>query len=602
MREVLLVAALQSGALLLAVWATFRAFPAIPANAKAWIWRLAFLKPVACLVPFAAVTLNVLPAEPVVSASSVSLKPVPMRAIQLSAPVEPSPSFDPWLVLWLAGAVAVGSRGVWGWARANRVAQFADPITEPAYLWMLENLTKQAGISRSIDLLSSPGLESAMLLSGRRAVIVLPQATLEAGSSDDVRLMLAHEVAHLARHDLPWFGLIWLVQAGFFFNPVVWLAARASRLDHESATDRYAAELAAVPVQTYADMLLRATVVARTSLVPGILPMAESYRTIHQRLEAMKHFNNEPSRWRQTAIGLLALATAGLLPAYQLAQAEPPQVKLAKPAIKKEAVKEKAKALKKTKKALKPAKVKAASERKASKNAEWKFPDPIKGGFAKPKAEEGNNQAGASASRAEEGAVAGGVSGQNGFPLTDEFTKNFEAMAGGLSGRGGQSSSGGFSSGSSSSSSSASSSSNASSGSSNSSGQSSGSGSDSGGGGGQESTRRSFNGSGPSGNQNSNTNSGQNQSSSSSGTLNVSIDPKSTQVSFEFNRYDARTALRSLLQNTGKKFRIEKDVQGILTVTGKDLSFDSALQTLLRSANAQVKMEKGVFVVSAKRP
>jgi beta-lactamase regulating signal transducer with metallopeptidase domain len=600
MREVLLVAALQSGALLLAVWAIFRAFPAIPANAKAWIWRLAFLKPVACLVPFAAVTLHVLPAEPVVSASSVNLKPVPMRAIQLSAPVEPSPSFDPWLVLWLAGAVAVGSRGVWGWARANRVAQFADPITEPAYLWMLENLTKQAGISRSIDLLSSPGLESAMLLSGRRAVIVLPQATLEAGSSDDVRLMLAHEVAHLARHDLPWFGLIWLVQAGFFFNPVVWLAARASRLDHESATDRYAAELAAVPVQTYADMLLRATVVARTSLVPGILPMAEPYRTIHQRLEAMKHFNNKPSRWRQTAIGLLALATAGLLPAYQLAQAEPPQVKLAKPAVKKVGVKEKEKAVKKNKKALKPAKVKAASEKKASKNVEWNFPDPIKGGFAKPKAEEGSDQAGASASRFENGTATGGVSGQNELPSMAEFTKNFEAMAGGMSGRGGQSSSGGFSSGSSSSSSSASSSSNASSGSSNSSGQSSGS--DSGGGGGQESSRRSSNGSGPSGNQNSNTNSGQNQSSSSSGTLNVSIDPKSTQVSFEFNRYDAPTALRSLLQNTGKKFRIEKDVQGILTVTGKDLSFDSALQTLLRSANAQMKMEKGVFVISAKRP
>ncbi len=325
MRDTLLIAAIQSGALFLAVWLLFRLVPAIPVNAKAWVWRLAFLKPVLSLLPFAVVPLHVLPAPHVeVSAPEIVVAaPASISeatTVFVAAPEEP-PRIDPLLVIWLSGAAGVLGYGLLGWLRASRIVRHAQPVEDPTLRKMLLDLRHLAEIDTPVRLVRSSSVSSPMLVGGFKMTIVLPETVAE--DSSDMRLMLAHEVAHIARRDLVWFGASWLSQAIFFFNPMVWLAAHASRLDHESATDRYASQLANVPVQIYADMLLRATVVARTPLAPGFLPMAESYRTIHRRLEAMKHFNYKPSRMRSFALGALALTTVGMIPMYQLAEAAP---------------------------------------------------------------------------------------------------------------------------------------------------------------------------------------------------------------------------------------------------------------------------------------
>lgn len=329
-REAILLIALQSGALLLTIWGIFRLFPTIPANSKAWIWRLAFLKPLLSLLPFAVITLHVLPSNPVVSEPKTGINlsqgeasaSLSSNKIARESVSSQRSNADPILVIWILGACAIAGYGLWGLGKAVLIIRSASPITQPELQEALVDLMDRARVEPPINLLASPLVQSAMLVGGFRPTIVLPTSAVEEGSTSDLRLMLAHEIAHIARRDLTWFGVTSAVQTLFFFNPVVWLAAKCSRLDHESATDRFAAQLAGVPIHTYADMLLRATVAARIGLAPGTLRMAASYRTIHRRLEAMKHFNLKPSVWRKSAIAALALVTCGLLPTYQLAQAQ----------------------------------------------------------------------------------------------------------------------------------------------------------------------------------------------------------------------------------------------------------------------------------------
>lgn len=327
-RESLGLIALQTSALFLAIWGIFRLFPTIPVNSKAWIWRLAFLKPLLSLMPFAVVTLHVLPAsvvssQPAMVPDSNIVVPVSSPAAAISEPsLSITNSIDPVMTLWMLGVVGVGLYGIWGFVRALQIVRHSEPVVRTDLQERLVELMDKAKVEPPVQLLASPLVRSAMLVGGPRPAIVLPSAEVANGSLADLHLMLAHEVAHLSRRDLTWFGVTSTVQALFFFNPVVWLAAKCSRLDHESATDRYAAQLAGVPIQTYAEMLLRATVVARGSLAAGTLPMAASYRTIHRRLEAMKHFHLTPSPWRKSAIAALALVTCGLLPTYQIAEAQ----------------------------------------------------------------------------------------------------------------------------------------------------------------------------------------------------------------------------------------------------------------------------------------
>lgn len=323
-RETLAIAALQSGILFFVVWLVFRLVPSLSPNAKAWIWRLAFLKPLVAILPFAAITLHILPApsEPIPSSKSGTIvinnstKTTPTPATG-----EAKPTFDPLLSLWILGVVLVGGSGLVGALKISSTVRHAEPVKDEEILFELQKLLARANLKQRVRLLSSDTVKTPLVAGGFTPSIVLPSQTLQQEPLGDIRMMMAHEVAHIARRDLAWFSLAWVVQSLFFFNPVVWVAVRGARLDHESATDRHALALAGASTQTYAEMLLRATVVARTSIAPGVLPMSESYGTIHRRLEAMKHFQSTPSTWQTFGLGAFAVLIVGLVPSYIFAQA-----------------------------------------------------------------------------------------------------------------------------------------------------------------------------------------------------------------------------------------------------------------------------------------
>lgn len=323
-RETLAIAAIQSGILFLVVWLVFRLVPSLSPNAKAWVWRLAFLKPLVAILPFAAITLHILPAptEPIPSSKSGTIViNNSTKAAPTNLAVETKQALDPLLLVWGLGVVVVGGSGLVGAFKISSTVRHAEPVKDEEILFELQKLLARANLKQRVRLLSSDTVKTPLVAGGFTPSIVLPAQTLKQEPLGDIRMMMAHEVAHIARRDLAWFSLAWVVQSLFFFNPVVWVAVRGARLDHESATDRYALALAGASTQTYAEMLLRATVVARTSIAPGVLPMSESYGTIHRRLEAMKHFQSTPSAWQTFGLGAFAVLIVGLVPSYIFAQA-----------------------------------------------------------------------------------------------------------------------------------------------------------------------------------------------------------------------------------------------------------------------------------------
>lgn len=321
-----LLMSLQCAGLFLIIWVTFRLIPSISANTKAWVWRVALLKPLLGLLPLAVVSLHVLPAPlPDMSQGGNGSAIVVLgsgKAPTLPAPGSTDNPINPWMMAWLLGTAVVAAKGVRDIVGARRIAHRAESLDCPILQDYLHNLLRHTAPGKKVQLLVSADAKAAMLIGGRRPAIILPEPAIDV---DDARLIIAHELAHLLRRDLGWFGLAWVVQSIFFFNPFVWLAVRASHEAHESATDAQAIELAEVPASRYAEMLVRTLVSVRSPLVPGAAFMSGSYQSIHRRLETMKHFGSPSNPRRKAAVGALALAVACLMPAYQLAQASPPQ-------------------------------------------------------------------------------------------------------------------------------------------------------------------------------------------------------------------------------------------------------------------------------------
>lgn len=69
-----------------------------------------------------------------------------------------------------------------------------------------------------------------------RPVIVLPKSAIE-WSREKLQMVIAHELAHIERHDVLWHWIGRLAICVAWFNPLVWWAARRGVLDRERACD-----------------------------------------------------------------------------------------------------------------------------------------------------------------------------------------------------------------------------------------------------------------------------------------------------------------------------------------------------------------------------
>ena len=71
--------------------------------------------------------------------------------------------------------------------------------------------------------------------------------------------------------------------------------------------------------------------------------------------------------------------------------------------------------------------------------------------------------------------------------------------------------------------------------------------------------------------------------------------------SLELDQADIRDALRALFKNVGISYVIAPDVQGQISVSLKDVPFETALQNILKQVDATYRVEGGVYSI-IKRP
>lgn len=166
--------------------------------------------------------------------------PASVRVDVTDAPVIERPL--PWaqlvLVVWLAGVALALGRLVLLRKRLGRMLARVEPLDHPGVAADAAALARQAGIAVPrlgiLDDLASP-------IAVGRHCIVLPRWAVELLDREQLRAMLAHETAHLARNDPGWKFATMAWCAVLWFLPLVALARR--RLDEiaELACDAWAA-------------------------------------------------------------------------------------------------------------------------------------------------------------------------------------------------------------------------------------------------------------------------------------------------------------------------------------------------------------------------
>ncbi len=67
--------------------------------------------------------------------------------------------------------------------------------------------------------------------------------------------------------------------------------------------------------------------------------------------------------------------------------------------------------------------------------------------------------------------------------------------------------------------------------------------------------------------------------------------------SLEYQQADVREALRALFRSVGASYTIAPDVQGLITVSLKNVPFEQALQQVIRQVEATYRIESGVYQI-----
>ena len=137
--------------------------------------------------------------------------------------------------LWITGAFAVIAYHTLRHRRFIRMLnRWGEEITNQQMLDTLQRLKDDMGISKQVKLQVCSCITSTMLIGFFRHVVLLPSTKI---ASDELALILRHELVHLKRNDLWYKALVLLATAVHWFNPVVYIMAKAIAAQCEISCD-----------------------------------------------------------------------------------------------------------------------------------------------------------------------------------------------------------------------------------------------------------------------------------------------------------------------------------------------------------------------------
>src|SRR6185369_11343775 len=104
-------------------------------------------------------------------------------------------------IAWLAGVALIAAWQISAWLGVRQIRRTAAPLTDPATAHLLNDLARTFNIRRAIPLLQSARVNIPTLIGFLAPAILLPAGLITALSPDQLRAILAHELAHVRRHD-----------------------------------------------------------------------------------------------------------------------------------------------------------------------------------------------------------------------------------------------------------------------------------------------------------------------------------------------------------------------------------------------------------------
>lgn len=216
----------------------------------------------------------------------------------------------PWMVLlWVIGVGILSARLLATWIRVQRLRTRGTAQVDAPYAAALDRILRRLAISRPVQLLQSTVVQVPAVIGWLSPVVLIPVTLLNGLTIAQLEAILAHELAHIRRHDYLINLIQVVIETLLFYHPAAWWISRQVRETREHCCDDLAVQVAGNPAD-YA----RALLALEESRVLALLPAATGGDLLSRvrRLVAppVSHAETFP-RWVAALVGVAAVVVLG---------------------------------------------------------------------------------------------------------------------------------------------------------------------------------------------------------------------------------------------------------------------------------------------------
>jgi beta-lactamase regulating signal transducer with metallopeptidase domain len=228
-----------------------------------------------------------------VTAASVNVvPPVPLDRLLPSA-----------VIVWLAGVLVLSVRLVVAYAGVERLKR-ATRTVDATVIARVQSLVHRFGIGRRVRVFESTLVRVPTVVGCLRPVILLPASVITGLAPAYLDAVLAHELAHVRRHDYLVNVLQSLVETLLFYHPAVWWCSRQIRIEREHCCDD-------MVVEAGGNRVAYAAALAQLEELRGLQPMLSLNASGGRLLDRIRRLLGEsPTKERRSTMWTIAAALA----------------------------------------------------------------------------------------------------------------------------------------------------------------------------------------------------------------------------------------------------------------------------------------------------
>ena len=219
----------------------------------------------------------------------------------------------PYLILiWCIGVCVLSLRLIVRWTRTQKIKGNGialDSLESNSMHATMKVLCQKLGIRKAVRLCRTHDIDTPTVIGWMQPVILFPAAAMTGLTPDQMSAILAHELAHIRRHDYLINLFQSVVEILLFYHPVVWWMSAEIRAERENCCDDLAVAVC-TNRRDYIEALLQLETQRGAT---NALAMAASGGSLLQRVSRMLGTSPNDSQSTNWLCGLISLVIAGVV-------------------------------------------------------------------------------------------------------------------------------------------------------------------------------------------------------------------------------------------------------------------------------------------------